>query len=607
MIDSVTSFYNNLFAIEVAVFGIIAAAIFVFLQIIYNQFSYRQISLMFKNIFFISYIVLSTITLGLTAFGSWVLAFPQLDISLGDITRVSVFQEEMFAFFILVLLFVSLALFLIFTLSNINYIRPSKIALLISKKIQKDEIGDYLLKKYGIPAPDDWVVLIRQSRDSGTAALIPKTPTTIATDEKGELSEEEQLKIESERQQYESQFKADMKVYERIKKEVEHAQDPMEPLDALMLKAINQLDLGTINEIQAVLSHVSISFIQSCKYDKDIKGWSPYLGMINNYLKYLTSMLRLHLEICDRQNLDSAKIKILETSEKVAEHVAKSSEGEISVILDFWKEVADDAIGKSPDVFIKITQQYGNLADDVFNTGDVDDNYLLNEIFRQLGWLAERLIGREGIEERPLMHDSYTTAFSALFEVILSCKYKYINKYPDSYPLIYFDAVYVLFRQLVLAFIKKSGASLKEHIFDCLYVYSSFAEVAIIKGNSNGAALATMRLQECYDKLVEENLEECAKEAIGLLVRIGGIAASHKDKLEKVEFMSKPIDEKIMDIAVNSPFRDAVEAAVWESHIHLNSDWDFIVELGRRMKTNFGFMFDWKTGKSYPDDDPRRK
>lgn len=33
---------------------------------------------------------------------------------------------------------------------------------------------------------------------------------------------------------------------------------------------------------------------------------------------------------------------------------------------------------------------------------------------------------------------------------------------------------------------------------------------------------------------------------------------------------------------------------------------DYIKTLDKRMKTNFGFMFDWETGELYPKDDPRR-
>jgi len=155
---------------------------------------------------------------------------------------------------------------------------------------------------------------------------------------------------------------------------------------------------------------------------------------------------------------------------------------------------------------------------------------------------------------------------------------------------------------------KTQSQRLKENIFSCLYVYSSFAEAAIPKSNSNGAALAIIHLKESYDKLVSEGLEESAKEAIGLLVIIGGIAAHHKDKLQKVDFLSRAlIDQYIMDIVVTSPFRDKISYTIREAHIHQDADWDFVIEIGKRLETNFGFMFDWTTGESYPDDDPRRR
>jgi hypothetical protein len=103
-------------------------------------------------------------------------------------------------------------------------------------------------------------------------------------------------------------------------------------------------------------------------------------------------------------------------------------------------------------------------------------------------------------------------------------------------------------------------------------------------------------------------LEESAKEAIGLLVRIGGVVAHHRNKLEKVDFLSnKPIDQYVMDILETSQLRDAVISEVRESYMHLDSDRGFMVEMGKRLQTNFGFIFDWSTGELYPEDDPRRK
>jgi len=602
--DPVVSFYNNLFIIEIAVFGIIAAAIFVFLQIVYSQFSHREVYGIFKNVFLILFLIISVTTLLLTAAGSLLLSFPGLNPTLvGNLAIKDILQDWVTARPLLFSFFLSLSLFAVFTLSNISYIRPSKVALLISKKVKRDQIRDYLLNKYGIPPPDHWLFLSRPMD------FVIVRSAGADTDEKHELSEEERAQIESKKQQLERQLSDNKKTYEKVKKVVEHAQDPMEPLNALMLRAINNVDLGTINEVQSVLLGVSADFISNCRNNRDSKEWSPYSGISRKYLEYLTELFRVHLSMCDRQKLDSVKLTILETSEKIAHQVISANLTELDIMLTFWKEVADNALGKSREVFNKIIQLYRNFADYAFEKGIEDNKNWLDEIFRHLGWLGERLISRHGIEEKPLMRDyQYFNEYDQLFEVLLTCSHEYNNKYPTSYPLIYFDFVDVILLQLVPVAKKTQSQRLKENIFSCLYVYSSFAEAAIPKGNSNGAALATARLKESYDKLVSEGLEESAKEAIGLLVIIGGMAARHKDKLQKVEFVRGGlIDQYIMDTIVTSPFRDKISYTIWEAYIRQDADWDFVLEMGKRLGTNFGFMFDWTTGELYPDDDPRRR
>ena len=89
--DSTIEFYNNLFMIEIAVFGIIAAAIFVFVQVVYSQFSYREVINIFKNGLIIGYLFLSTITLIFTAIGSLLLSFPKMVINVG----VLITEEEL--------------------------------------------------------------------------------------------------------------------------------------------------------------------------------------------------------------------------------------------------------------------------------------------------------------------------------------------------------------------------------------------------------------------------------------------------------------------------------------------------------------------------------
>jgi len=604
--DSIVSFYNTLFSIEIAVFGIIAAAIFVFLQIVHSQFSYRAIYAIFKNRMLVLYLIISTLTLLFTAAGSLILSFPGFS-SIPGATLVTpdIFRNWVVASSLLASFLLSLILFIVFTVSNIRYIRPSRVALLISKGITNDQIRDFLLRKYGVPAPDDWLFL---SRQYGTELVFIRAKGP-ESDKKRELGEKENAQIERKKQQLAKTILENKKRHEMVKKAVEHAENPMEPIDALMLKAINSVDLATIEEIQSLLLRISTNFIRHYKDDADKTEWSPDSGIIQKYLEYLRELFRMHLSMCDRQKLDPVKVRCLETTEKTARQVIAANAGAIEKILTFWKEIADDAIGESRIIFNKVIQLYQGLADYAFEKGIEDNKDWLDEIFRDLGWLGERLISQQGIEEKPIMCNyDYFNEYDQLFEALSSFGYDYSHKYPTAYPLIYFDAVSVVFLQLVPAFKKYQNTRLKENIFSLMYIYASFAEAAIPNGNSIGAALATSRLKESYNDLVSQGLEESAKEAIKLLVRIGGLAARHKDKLEKVDFLgNQTIDKFIIDILVKSPFQDKVTSEVGEAYMHFDLDWDFVVEMGKLLRTNFGFMFDWRTGELYPKDDPRRK
>jgi hypothetical protein len=120
--DLISSFYNSLFTIEIAVFGIIAAAIFVFLQIVYSQFSYREINGIFKNVFLISFLIIGAVTLLLTAGGALLLSFPSLNLTVaGNFSLKDIFLNWVTAFYLLFSFFLSLAIFGVFTFSNINY------------------------------------------------------------------------------------------------------------------------------------------------------------------------------------------------------------------------------------------------------------------------------------------------------------------------------------------------------------------------------------------------------------------------------------------------------------------------------------------------------
>ena len=302
----------------------------------------------------------------------------------------------------------------------------------------------------------------------------------------------------------------------------------------------------------------------------------------------------------------------MEISKDVISYISERNNfQEIKKILSFWKGVADNSIGKSIKVFNDSIEYYRDLCNYAFENGIEENKQWLDELFRHLGWLAERLLSKQGIEEKPLMADDYYNEYDQLFDVLISFSYEYHNKYPMSYPLIYFDAIHVLFLQLIIIYKASQNSDVANNIFDCIYIYYSFAREAFFKGNGNGAALGIIRLTQCYEKLIEDNLDKCAKDAIKLLISLGGIIAGNRGKVIKTEFITVPIDDYFINIIKNSPFHNEIEHEIREVYIKCEGDhkqiWEFIIKLGKSMGTNFGFMFDWETGETYSEDDPRRR
>jgi len=174
----------------------------------------------------------------------------------------------------------------------------------------------------------------------------------------------------------------------------------------------------------------------------------------------------------------------------------------------------------------------------------------------------------------------------------------------------YFDALYVVIRKLIEIYTETQKPTISENIYSMAYAYVSFAKSAILVGNANGASLASIRIREVYQKLKEASLHKEAKNIISLLLKVGMLSAAHKDKLTRVDFIDQPLNTWVMDVIVKSnedirgEVMDSYMDTVWENHTGV---WGFITELGVRMGTNFGLMFDATNGKIYSNDDPRRR
>lgn len=608
-----SSFYSTLFGIEIAVFGIITAALFVFIQLVYSNFSHKQIKPIFKDYFLISYFVLSILNLLITGIATLLISLGEYDFipSLNLSTSV-VFFSPYFALFCLILNFISLALFFILVVRNLRYLQPSRILLTTVKKIKYEDIRNFLLKKYGANEPNKWIYDNAIYGGVSTANI-----KKILSGGEEALTEKEEAEIKRKSDEADQKFKADTEEFNRTKEEVKLSVDPFEAVNEMALRAINKVDLRTLNEIIDICLPVFGKFIENASTKNKGEGWRPDKDIVENFVDYYCDeILNAQLEMSDYQKLTSLKLTVLGASNRLAKKLQEHGDFPgFNKLANFWKLLADDEIGKNQQVFKKVIEYYKEIGEEAFKR---EQKEIFEEIFRAVGWLGERLLSKKVPESKPLMIDNfYETDFEVIFNVLLSFTHAYEYKKPDGYPLICFDAIYVFFHRLIKVYQIEKNTDIKNRIFDCLYAYYAFAQVAIKAGNSSGAALAIMDLCNGYKELLQENVEDAAKDVVGLLVRIGATAAGFKKNLSGKDgnFLSEPLDIYVMKVLEENPgdFSDTISSEVMESYIKAdnggdrNEVWNFIKTFGRRLQTNFGFMFDWQTGELYAENDSRRK
>lgn len=603
------NFYNLLFSTEIAVFGIISAVILVFVQLIYSNYSYRQIWHVIKNKYLVLFFGFSIIDLLMTAAGIFLLVVGGSSaFRVFHFSPESVITHPIYAFVCLALIFVSISFFVILIVKNITYLQPHRAIFLVAKGIQYDAIRDFIWKKYEPKPP---FKLQFSSLDY------------IFDDiDDNESKEERDVRLRSELEAENNDLDAIEGEIKAIKQKVADAEDPLLPVRDMMILFIKRSDLSSLNESSSLLSSTSIDFITKIPRSKDDK-WLPDDSLPMGFTHHLIETLQALLEIAEKEGVESAKQEILKVSLSYATSLfSLGYYQELQEVESFWQSVADTSIGKSSKIFKNIVEYYWMLGVEVFDSLEENPTIekqggrkdVLDSIFRNVGWLGERMLVKLPLEDSPLMSNyEYSTEYDALLNCLLGFSDIYNRSHPNLYPLIYFDALYVVFRKLVHIYKQQEVRKLDDNIFDIAYAFSSFAEKAIKAKNASGAGLSVVRIWELYVELKRARLDKHAHDAIELLVGIGFLAAAYQNKLERVDFMSKQIHEWIIDKLVSSG--ESVENAVMNSYIHSaieisdghDDAWGFITHLGKRMGTNFGFAFDPGTGEMYPDGDPRRR
>jgi len=275
-------------------------------------------------------------------------------------------------------------------------------------------------------------------------------------------------------------------------------------------------------------------------------------------------------------------------------------------LFTFWKKIADDSINNNKKLFKIIIYFYKDCCERLFENYDENERFVEN-IFRDVGWIGERLLTKKDFEVKPLMMDlDYYNEYDELLELLISFEDKY-KEHSSSYPLIYFDAIDVTYLRLIEIFVKNTeNFDIKDNLFSLSYVYFSFGLEAMKTGNSRGAGLAAIRLYNNFKKLKDKNLNNEAKDIIKLLINFGAYSFDYQESLESVDFLGETIAEFLINkISIEDDFITEISSELKEIIIksydfkNKKSAWDFIKNLGKKMSTNFNFRFDFNTGEDY--------
>jgi len=592
---NISIFYTTTLGIEIAIFSIITAVIFVFMQLIYLNYSYKHLGFIFITPLFISFFILSFLTFIITAFGF-------LSIFFTPENEIQIFLSNIYVFIaILVMIIASISIFFIFVFKKIRFLQPSKALFISSGNIKFNNLRLFLFKKYGIKSPEDlsFIDFIQN----------PKYELKESDQEQKNLDKIDTGKLIISIKEFKEQdpnYKIYLKKYRKLKNKSDLAFNPLEPVNDIIFKSIVKLDIKTVTESRDILCRVIKNFISNAPKPNDKEIWNPDNNLITYFVDLILENTEIQIDICDSQKIYTLRIEIIKTIKCLyLESIKYNNLAGLDNIFSFWKKIADDSINRDKRLFKLIISYYRDCCEKLFRNYDENSRYIEN-IFRNIGWIGERLLTKKDFEVKPLMMDSdYFNEYDELLELVLTFEDKYIEQ-PNSYPLIYFDAIDVIFLKLIEILPKTpENYDIKNNIFQLSYIYFSFCTKAMENENSRGAGLATLRLQENYEKLMGKNLEKEAKDIIKLLVRIGAYSAEYRESLKRVGFLGDTIEEFLLNkLSRENDFIDSISSELKEVIIksydkNMDLIWDFIKKLGKKMHTNFNFRFDWETGEDY--------
>jgi hypothetical protein len=487
---------------------------------------------------------------------------------------------------------------LIFVITNLSNLSPSRAILLITKNINPNNVIIVLQKLQGIP---DIPVSLRIENLS---------------DE--ELEEVEQANLQNPEKTIEKIYARKIKNYRKKLKEINEVEDELNPFKEMMIQFIKLSDLTSLSLGTSRLLEITKQFFNSSH--KLVRKNSERLS-VYNFTKYIAIFLNTLIEYSEKDGISSSTIIILDFSYEYSKLlIAEQAFSELEIIINIWQENACGQIDNSIAVFNKIANYYEYLLQDLFYYGNYEGNDQkkfeviedsLDDVFRSIGEIGERVILNNGLKENTIMRNkSYVNEFDRIHELIHNIGNAYEKEFVNHYPLIFYDAIDVIIIQLLRSESQKFYEYINNEIYSFSWIIKSISEKALSVNNLRSASLGVTKLYSIFQGLSDQNENEKAEEILRFIVNIGMIASSIDIQKYKNDLVLERVDKQVIEILSNERIDISDEIKNCYQRIgpsNFESAFSFITKLGHNLNTNFGLNFDPITEERYSISDPRRR
>ena len=456
--ENISQFYNSLFAIEFTVLSILLAGFFIFLQIIYQDRLYKFLKKVPRKKLIVL-TLLCLVSLSISAAGFLLSAFPRHDfIPAYNLSSQSIISNAWYGLVALLLFLASSIVAIWLTINEILSLRPSGLIDRVAEQIQGTTLRKHLIAKYGLAEP----------------YIIHFAIELLGAKARSGFSTEEAAAI----------YENDLKIHKELTTDTGDESDPLEPIGELAIRAIRDRDMSLLENALNALKKV----IRKDIYipDRPNSQWNPNSELHENLIEHVLKWISSFVEECKKEGSSILLKDVYNFTNDIVLFSLNRGESEAACqVLSYWKLEADKALNSDTRTFINLISLQRDLGISLFS--DQDDRNkteILDEVFRNMGWLGERLLKKVDFETRPLMHDEvYETSHDALLNSLMDFEEKYRATYPNAYPLIFFDAVWVVFREFINEFMRNSSqiarSKISDYLFNSIYSYSSFAVAAI--------------------------------------------------------------------------------------------------------------------------------